>query len=57
MTQTLKRCPFCGATAHINRFYMEDKFFAACVFCGNRTQAFDTPQKARKAWNRRYTVN
>lgn len=56
-SNNLKRCPFCGATAKILSFFHEDKFFAQCSFCGNRTQPFNSPREARKAWNKRYYVN
>ena len=55
-SNNLKRCPFCGATAKILSFFHEDKFFVQCSFCGNRTPYFDSPKKARKAWNNRYTI-
>ena len=59
MNATLKRCPFCGGTAKILPFFHEheDKFFAQCSFCGNRTKPCNSPQEARKAWNKRYYVN
>lgn len=57
MNNTLKRCPFCGGCAKIFSTFCEDKFFAACSFCGNRTPFLDNPKKARKAWNNRYYVN
>lgn len=56
MKQTLKRCPFCGATAHIYRCFHEELYFAACTFCGNFTQFYRNPNFARDAWNKRYTI-
>ena len=55
-SNNLKRCPSCGATPKILFTFFEGNFFAACSFCGNRTPYFDSPKKARKAWNNRYTV-
>lgn len=56
MTNILKRCPFCGGTASLHRTFHEERYFAQCCVCGNRTAFYEQPNQARKAWQKRYTV-
>ncbi len=58
MTQTLKRCPFCGGSAKI--FYNNDKEHTCYIECGCcfvRTDDYYDKKYLVEDWNNRYTVN
>ena len=46
--ETLKRCPFCGGAAELNR-----EHFVRCSECRAETMICDTDDEAISAWNRR----
>lgn len=52
MTETLKRCPFCGNWAEIYKDD-EDYYHAYCPKCGAETDMYGSPETAIKKWNAR----
>ena len=65
MTQTLKRCPFCGGIAevrHVLGEYDQKKgkylgYFVICTNCLTSGDNYDSADNAVRAWNRRYYVD
>ena len=55
MTENLKRCPFCGGTANIEKGQIE--FLAYCPHCGAQTEYCEMEQEAIKVWNTRPIEN
>ena len=50
----LKPCPFCGGNgANIKKLFVGDVYYVACVVCHATSHAFDKPENAATAWNRR----
>lgn len=57
MTQTLKRCPFCGHEAEIeyeaNEIPVKDNWIKVqCVNCGSNSGWYLSEGQAVEAWNR-----
>ena len=48
--EELKPCPFCGGTAIL---YDAGIPYVRCDTCGTQTTAYQTPDEAIAAWNRR----
>lgn len=58
MTQTLKRCPFCGHSAKIEYEEMEllateNWLHVVCTECGGSSGWYMNADSAREAWNMR----
>lgn len=53
--EELKPCPFCGGEAHIQTFHFRYRVGCGTNGCiaGRLNRAFDTPEEAAAAWNRR----
>lgn len=53
--EELKPCPFCGGEARIQTFHFRYRVGCGTNGCiaGRFNRAFDTPEKAAAAWNRR----
>ena len=53
--EELKPCPFCGSEAHIQTFHFRYRVGCGTTGCiaGRLNRAFDTPEEAAAAWNRR----
>lgn len=53
--EELKPCPFCGSEAHIQTFHFRYRVGCGTTGCiaGRFNRAFDTPEEAAAAWNRR----
>ena len=50
----LRPCPFCGGHgANIKKLLVGDVYYVACVVCHATSHAFDKPENAATAWNRR----
>ena len=65
MTQTLKRCPFCGSKAEIRHVQAYRKkntnqylgYFVLCTNCLTSGDNYSSEKLAANAWNRRYYVD
>ncbi len=65
MTQTLKRCPFCGGRAEVRHVtpYSDRKkahqlgYFVICTNCLTSGDNYSSEKLAANAWNRRYYVD
>lgn len=53
--EELKPCPFCGGEARIQTFHFRYRVGCGTTGCiaGRINRAFDTPEEAAAAWNRR----
>ena len=49
--EELKKCPFCGGKAIL---YAAGIPYVRCDNCGTQTTAYQTPDEAISAWNRRH---
>lgn len=53
MNETLKRCPFCGGEAKLQKGLCELDNYVMCLNCRCKTKLYNTKESAVKAWNRR----
>lgn len=49
----LKPCPFCGGEASLITISSDNRYFAVCDDCDNRTNECFEVEEAIEAWNRR----
>lgn len=53
MTETLKRCPFCGGKPDLGSYSSSGNWIVVCSKCEAETQVYETKRDAVKAWNAR----
>lgn len=55
MSETIKRCPCCGARAVAKKIIHKgtDAWIVECADCGGQTHPVISPEKAVEVWNRR----
>ena len=54
--EELRRCPFCGGRADLNKDYL-GHFYISCGKCEIMTDSYVYPNMPIAAWNRRVTQN
>ena len=50
---TLRKCPFCGGEAKLEKGLCELDNYVMCLNCRCKTKLHNTKESAVKAWNRR----